>query len=172
MQEKFLKRSNFKLILTDLENPSFSVEGEHKIYKSDAGVRHCVGCFCCWLKTPGECLCKDGSAAFAKDFGRCSQLIIISRCVYGDVSPFIKKMQDRALPFALPFFLIKENEMHHKLRYSDAFEISALFYGENITDEEKSTARELINRNALNYGAKVKDILFFKDAKEIEGKAL
>ncbi len=59
-------------------------------------------------------------------------------------------MQDRALPFALPFFLIKENEMHHKLRYSDAFEISALFYGENITDEEKSTASELISRNALN----------------------
>ena len=167
-----MKRSNFKLILTDLENPAFLVEGEHKIYKNDFDMRHCIGCFGCWLKTPGECLFKDGSAAFAKDFGRCSELVIISRCVYGCVSPFIKKLQDRALPFSLPFFKIKQNEMHHKLRYSGGFEMSALFYGENITEEEKSTATELINRNALNYGAKVKDILFFKDAKEIEERHL
>ena len=166
-----MKTEPFKLILTDLENPVFSVTGNYKIYKNDMNVKNCIGCFGCWLKEPGTCLFKDDSQQFVDDMSRCTEFIIVSRCVYGDVSPFVKKMQDRALPYLLPFFTIRKKQMHHKIRYNNKILMSALFYGD-VTDDEKDTASEIIYRNSLNNNSKIKDIRFFKDAKELEGVSL
>lgn len=161
----------FKVILTDLENPSFSVSGNYKLYKNNMDIKNCIGCFGCWLKTPGECLIKDDTQNFARDLSKCTEFIIVSRCVYGDVSPFIKKMQDRSLPNLLPFFVIRKKEMHHKVRYSNKFFFSAIFYGDT-SDEEKETAREIIYRNSLNTDSLVKEIQFFDDEKDLEGISL
>lgn len=166
-----MKRESFKLILTDLENPVLSVSGNHKIYKNNMNVHNCTGCFGCWLKTPGTCLIKDDSQQFVNDLSKCSEFIIISRCVYGDVSPFIKKMQDRALPNLLPFFTIREKQMHHTIRYANRYSISAFFYGQ-VSEEEKETALEIIYRNSLNSDSKVKEIRFFENAKDLEGVSL
>ena len=162
-----MKTKPFKLILTDLENPVFSVSGNYKIYKNDINVKNCIGCFGCWLKEPGTCLIKDDSRQFVDDMSRCTEFIIISRCVYGDVSPFVKKMQDRALPYLLPFFTIRKKEMHHKIRYKNKIQMSALFYGDT-TDDEKNTASEIIYRNSLNNNSKIKEIRFFKDVKDVK----
>lgn len=161
------ERKTLKVILTDIENPSLSVSGDYRLYKKGMDVHSCTGCFGCWTKTPGKCLIKDDSARFAEDLGKCTELIIISRCVYGGVSPFVKKMQDRGLPSLLPFFLIRNKEMHHKKRYGNRFALSALFYGKNITEDEKQTAKTLIERNALNYDAISTEVRFFSDEKEI-----
>lgn len=161
-----------KLILTDLQNPSLSVSGEYKIYKNDTEIHSCTGCFGCWTKTPGKCLIKDATNQFAEDLGKCTEFIIISRCLYGTVSPFVKKMQDRGIPHLLPFFLIRNKEMHHKIRYDNTFTLSAYFYGQDLSDDEKATAREVIMRNSLNLNAKIKEIQFFTDAKQIEEKSL
>ena len=166
-----MKRESFKLILTDLENPHLSVSGKHKIYKNNMNVHNCTGCFGCWLKTPGTCLIKDDSQQFVDDLSKCTEFIIISRCVYGDVSPFIKKMQDRSLPNLLPFFTIRKKQMHHKVRYSNKYFISAYFYGAT-SEEERETASEIIYRNSLNTDSKVKEIKFFDDAKSLEGVSL
>lgn len=166
-----MQKDSFKLILTDLENPVLSVSGNHKIYKNNMNVHNCTGCFGCWLKTPGTCLIKDDSQQFVNDLSKCTDFIIISRCVYGDVSPFIKKMQDRSLPNLLPFFTIRKKQMHHKIRYADKYSISAYFYGET-SEEERATASEIIYRNSLNTDSKVKEIKFFDDAKSLEGVSL
>ena len=36
-----------KLIITDIKDPALRIEGEHKIIKPDAMVKHCIGCFGC-----------------------------------------------------------------------------------------------------------------------------
>jgi len=170
-KDKRLRTDSFKLILTDLENPVLSVSGNYKIYKNNINVHNCTGCFGCWIKQPGICLIKDDSQQFVYDLSRCSQFIIISRCVYGDVSPFIKKMQDRSIPNLLPFFTIRKKQMHHMLRYSNKYSISAYFYG-HTSDEEKETATEIIYRNSLNTDSYVKVIKFYEDAKSLEGVSL
>lgn len=166
-----MQKDSFKLILTDLENPLLSVSGNHKIYKNDMKVHNCTGCFGCWLKEPGTCLIKDDSQQFLYDLSKCTEFIIISRCLYGDVSPFIKKMQDRSLPNLLPFFTIRKKQMHHKIRYASKYSISAYFYGET-SEEERETATEIIYRNSLNTDSKVKEVKFFEDEKALEGITL
>ena len=59
--------------------------------------------------------------------------------------------------------------MHHKRRYKNVISLSAYFYGENITDEEKETARNMQEANAVNYDGLVEAVHFYKFINELEG---
>ena len=62
---------------------------------SDTGtIRHCVGCFGCWIKTPGKCVLKDGYDNLGELLSKSEKLTIISRCFYGCYSPFVKNVLD------------------------------------------------------------------------------
>ena len=161
-----------KLILTDLKDFQIPVEGEHKVIKPNGRIHSCAGCFGCWVKTPGECVIHDGYEATGMDMGKCAELILVSQCCYGSVSPFIKTVQDRAIAYMHPDFVLRKGEMHHKRRYQNVISLSAYFYGEDITDAEKETARNLMQANADNFDGFVKDVCFFKTAEELEGVTL
>ena len=161
-----------KLIITDIENFNIPIEGEHKIISPKGSIHHCIGCFGCWIKTPGKCVICDGYENTGIDMGKCTELILVSRCCYGSVSPFVKTVQDRAISYIHPDFVIRKGEMHHKRRYKNVIALSAHLYGENITDTEKETAGELLNANVDNYDGIVKDIYFYKSAQELEGIVL
>lgn len=162
-----------KLIITDLEyfntkDFTIPIKGDYKVIKPQGNIHHCIGCFGCWVKTPGKCVIHDGYEGTGADLGRCTDLILISQCFYGSVSPFVKTVQDRAISYIHPDFVIRKGEMHHKRRYKNVISISAYFYGENITAAEKETAQNIIAANADNYDGMVKNVLFYKTAKELE----
>lgn len=157
-----------KLIITDLENFNMPVAGEHKIIQPAGKIRHCIGCFACWIKTPGRCILSDGYENTGCLIGRCSELILVSRCCYGSVSPFVKTVQDRALSYIHPDFVIRQGKMHHKRRYDNVITLSCHLYGENISDREKQTARQLLQANADNYDGQVKEVSFYQTAEELE----
>lgn len=161
-----------KLIITDIENFHLPVEGEYKLINPRGEIHPCVGCFGCWVKTPGKCVLHDGYEGTGSDMGKCTELILISRCYYGSVSPFVKTVQDRAISYIHPDFVIRKGKMHHKRRYKNRIRLSAYLYGENITDAEKETARELLKANAENYDGLVKDVFFYRSAEELEGVVL
>lgn len=161
-----------KLIITDIENFNLPIEGEHKVISPRGEIHHCLGCFGCWVKTPGKCVIHDGYENTGIDMSKCGELIIISQCCYGSVSPFVKTLQDRAISYIHPDFELRKGEMHHKRRYENVISLSAYFYGEDITDAEKETARNLMEANADNYDGLVKDVRFLKSTEELEGIAL
>ena len=89
-----------KLIISDIKDLALRVIGEHKIIKpTEKTEKHCIGCFGCWVKTPGECVIKDGIDRTGCDMGKCENLIMISECLYGGFSDFVKKVQDRAISY-------------------------------------------------------------------------
>ena len=157
-----------KLIITDISDFRISVEGEYKIVKPQGEIHHCIGCFGCWVKTPGRCVIFDGYENTGIDMSKCTEMIFISQCYYGSVSPFVKTVQDRAISYLHPDFVVRKGEMHHKRRYKNVILLSAYFYGDTITDLEKETARKIIGANADNYDACVKNVLFYKSVKELE----
>jgi len=161
-----------KLIITDIKNFNIRVDGEHRIIGPEREIRHCMGCFGCWVKTPGKCVIHDGYEGLGMEFSRCTELILVSRCVYGSVSPFVKTVQERALSYIHPDFAIREGRMHHKRRYKNVISMSTYYYGEGITEAEKETARKIINANAVNYDGSVKTVAFFESEKELEGLVL
>lgn len=161
-----------KLIITDIDNFNIPVAGEYKVIMPQGAIHYCTGCFGCWFKTPGRCVIHDGYGGIGIDMGKCSELILISRCYYGSVSPFVKMAQDRALSYIHPDFVLRNGKMHHKRRYKNVIALSAHLYGENISDVEKETARNLMEANAVNYDGLLKDIHFYKSAGEMEDNAL
>ena len=67
---------------------------------SDTGtIRHCVGCFGCWIKTPGKCVLKDGYDNLGELLSKSEKLTIISRCFYGCYSPFVKNVLDSSISY-------------------------------------------------------------------------
>lgn len=165
-------RTAMKLIITDIEDFRIPVEGAYEIIKPQGEIHPCSGCFGCWVKTPGKCVIHDGYENTGIQMSRCTELIFVSRCCYGSFSPFVKTVQDRAISYLHPDFVIRKGEMHHKRRYQNRIELSAYFYGEDITDTEKETAQNLMGANADNYDGTVKQISFYTDAKELEDMTL
>lgn len=154
-----------KLIFSDI--PDISCGGEDTVIITDNGsIHHCIGCFGCWTKTPGRCVIHDGYENIGELMGKCSELIVISRCVYGGCSPFVKNLFDRGLGYISPHFTVRGGELHHKRRYDNVIKMSVYFYGD-VTEEEKTTARDIVRANALNYDGGVGRVEFFADADEV-----
>lgn len=66
-------------------------------------ARPCIGCFGCWIKTPGSCVLPDSYQEMGKLLSRTSELILISRCCYGGYSPYVKNVLDRSIGYLQPF---------------------------------------------------------------------
>lgn len=157
-----------KLIISDVKDLALRVIGEHKIIKpTEKNEKHCIGCFGCWIKTPGECVIKDGIDRTGCDMGKCEELIMISECLYGGFSAFVKKVQDRAISYVRGDFDIVKGEMRHRRRYKNRIKITAYFYGDGITEEEKRTAESIVRANAKNFYAIVEKVVFLKSSGEL-----
>lgn len=163
-----------KMIIHDLSQQEFeSIRGKDNsdIVVSDNGtIKPCIGCFGCWIKTPGVCVLKDDYQNMGGQMAACDQVIVISKCFYGSDSPFIRNVLNRSIPYILPYFTIKNGEMHHQARYQNQIAYSAYFYGEDMTPGEMETARRLVHANAMNLHADVTNISFHRNFFEIKEK--
>lgn len=157
------------LIISDLEMDVLDSKKDVVVIKNNGKIHPCIGCFGCWIKTPGECLIKDGYERVGSQLSQCSELIIISKCTYGGYSPFVKNVLDRAISYVHPDFVIRKGEMHHKRRYDNSIKMTVYFYGDTISDKEKITAKKLIEANAVNYDGCVEKVVFLKSIEELGG---
>lgn len=146
-----------------------------KVIYDNNTIKNCIGCFACWIKTPGECVIADDYSSMGEYLSKCEELIIISKCFYGGYSPFIKNIMDRSISYVHPYFEARNNELHHRRRYDNHIDLSVYFYGENITEKEKTTAEKLVKANAINLMCNIKNVAFLENVssiKELEGVRL
>ena len=128
--------------------------------------RYCIGCFGCWLKTPGKCIIKDGFEDMGKLLSQVNEFILISKATFGSYSSAVKNVLDRSIAYVLPFFEIRNGEMHHGERYHNALTISALFYGD-MSETEMQTAQNLVRANAVNLNAALGKVHFVEGMEDV-----
>lgn len=131
-------------------------------------VSHCIGCFGCWIKTPGKCMIRDRCAAVPSYIAQSSEVIIISPLLYGGFSSNVKSVLDRSIGYLSPFFRMVNGKMHHKLKTDNPFQLTVHFFGPRDAEEE-DIAGELVAANAVNLGAAGHRVVFhdtFSAAKE------
>lgn len=166
-----------KLIIHDLSNEEFKKLfpkelKDTKVISNDGTIKNCIGCFGCWIKTPGVCVIRDNYGDMGEILSKCEEITIISRCCYGGYSPFVKNVLDRGISYVHPDLVMRNGEMHHKRRYDNKFIMNIWFYGDDITEKEQETARKLIKGNEVNYDSKVSNIFFVNSINEMEGQIL
>jgi multimeric flavodoxin WrbA len=146
------------LIIHDLTETDFmeivpSINKETMVISDNETIHSCVGCYGCWIKTPGTCIFKDAYGNIGQLFSKCGKITVISKCEYGGYSPFVKNVWDRSISYLLPYFTKMNNETHHKMRYDNKFTLVVHFYGNNISQNELLTAEKLIKANCVNFNA-------------------
>lgn len=147
------------LLIHDLSDHKDEIEElfpqDTKIFSKDINNIHpCLGCFKCWVKTPGVCVIKDSYTEMPKYIKSNDKLVIISELRYGSYSPYIKKVIERSIGFLLPFFRLIDGEVHHSIRYKDIPKFYFIGYSDSITEDEEKTFRNLVKGNAINFGVK------------------
>lgn len=127
----------------------------------------CQGCFGCWLRTPGVCVLKDSLQRIGTVIAYSKELILVSRCCYGGLSPEVKRALDRSISQSLPFFTYRGGKLHHILRYHRAPALTVCFYGP-MTDFERETAEHMAQANRVNMGCPSLRLLFAEGPEQVK----
>lgn len=134
-------------VVSELGKAGFSCS-EHIL--RDEEVAPCIGCFKCWVKTPGECVYKDQGKQIAMDMARCRVIVLVTPVTFGGYSSELKKGLDRVLPILLPDFANYDGETHHPHRYSKGFDVIAIGTMPRENEQNAKLFRDLVVRNSLN----------------------
>jgi len=117
----------------------------------NTAIANCLGCFGCWVKTPGTCVIPDAGREVAKAMIRSDMIVLLTPVTFGGYSSILKKAMDRIIPLVSPFFVKIHGEVHHKRRYDrypDLFGVGLL---RQEDAESRALFSTLIERNARNF---------------------
>ena len=154
---------SINIIKKSINQGSIIIDKDVCIISNNKKIKSCMGCFDCWIKTPGKCKIRDGYENLSKLYLKAEKVIIISQCFYGSYSPFVKNILDRTIPYLLPFFKFKNKEMHHITRNKTKFDLNVYFYGKNLSPNEKIAAKEIVKANSVNLDVKTFKVSFLED---------
>ncbi len=115
-------------------------------------LRYCIGCFDCWIKTPGECVVRDASleidrAVINSDFYLCAAPLKM-----GFPDALLKMAMDKMLPLLHPYDGVAYGEAHHSKRYARYPRLGLLLQKEPATDaRDLQIVSDMFCRFAINF---------------------
>lgn len=113
----------------------------------------CIGCFGCWLKTPGICLEPDAGRDIARAVVQSDTTLLFSPVTFGGYSSEIKKIQERWLPILMPYVGVYHGEVYHMPRYEQYPRLVGIGIQRQPHNESANLFKVLVGRNALNFHA-------------------
>lgn len=88
-----------------------------ELFVNKLEINPCLGCFCCWNKTPGECVIKDDMQEVIQKLLWADITIWSFPLYYFSVPGKLKTLIDRQLPMVLPFMDKGAESGSHPTRY-------------------------------------------------------
>ncbi|SDI31023.1 Flavodoxin-like fold [Pseudobutyrivibrio sp. 49] len=160
-----------KLVIHDMSEEEWEKISDDyfhwKVLSQRRTIQPCVGCFGCWVKTPGQCVLNDDYANMGSLIHEAEEIVVISKYTYGGFSSYVKNVFDRCIGWLLPYFEVVNGETHHKKRYPEKKPMTFIFRGNGLTEEDKEKARRYVEAVCLNFRGIIKDIRFEECEDEI-----
>ena len=153
--------------LNEMDLKKLNFDEDDNIISSINCKKNCIGCFSCWIKHPKKCALKDEFSNITELIKSSDELVIISKSRYGCYSAETKKVLERCIGYVLPFFTMRNKEIHHESRYKDKLKFSTYFYGD-ITDEQKVVIEKLVKANSVNLNTSDYEINYVNNIKELQ----
>jgi hypothetical protein len=114
-------------------------------------LAHCLGCFGCWVETPGMCVEADAGRQIARAIIQSDTTVFFTPVTFGGYSPELKKMLDRFIQLISPYFLIDHGEVHHPPRYAHRPRLMMVGVQRHPDPHEAHIFKILAGRNAINF---------------------
>ena len=118
-------------------------------------IAPCLGCFGCWIKTPGVCVIDDAGRDIARRMVQSDLVVYLTPITFGGYSSELKKALDRSISNISPFFRLVKGEVHHAKRYARYPRLAGIGLCSNgrADLEEEELFETLIHRTAINFHA-------------------
>lgn len=120
---------------------------------SGVNFKECVGCFNCWIKTPGLCNSEENNELNAKIMSS-DNLVIVSELNYGGFSASSKRVIDKLIPNVLPHMTLINSEIHHSKRYKKYPNLVGIAYANEISLKYKGNFTQLLTAMGHNFHSK------------------
>jgi hypothetical protein len=112
---------------------------------------HCLGCFGCWVKTPGRCVEDDAGRHIARAVIQSDATLFFTPVTFGGYSPELKRIFDRFIQLISPYFRLDHGEVHHPPRYTRLPRLIMVGAQRQPNPHEARIFRTLAGRNAINF---------------------
>lgn len=120
----------------------------------ERSINPCIGCWSCWLKTPGRCVMKDQMAESYPYYVNSDTVILLMSTAQGFISHQAKAFMDRTIPHYHPYIEIVDGECHHVARYSSYPNMVFYYDTEGLTNQEEQVIEDYLYRTAYHFQSK------------------
>ena len=121
------------------------------IQLDDQSITACIGCWNCWLKTPGICVMKDQMSELFTDYVNSHSLILLMDTAQGFISHQAKAFFDRSIPHHHPYIELVDGECHHVARYERYPDMVFYFDTIGLTNKEEQVIEDYLYRTAYHF---------------------
>jgi multimeric flavodoxin WrbA len=117
-------------------------------------LAHCIGCFGCWLETPGFCRFKESAyKEIFKAWMQSELVILVTPVTFGGYSSPVKQIVERIVPALLPYMGLYHGEFHHRPRYSKYPRLIGIGLQDKPNAAEADIFKLLVGRHAIDMHA-------------------
>ena len=116
----------------------------------DKSIAYCMGCFGCWVQTPGECVIKDYEETIVREVVHSDLIIYLTPIFFGGYSSILKKALDRQISVVLPYLTKIDGEVHHKKRYEKEQSLLGIGILDKPDAVKEEVFKSLVDRNSIN----------------------
>ncbi len=117
----------------------------------DLTLRYCIGCFGCWVKTPGVCSSQDDSCEMCRTVIHSEFTLWAAPLRMGFPSWLLKTTLDKSIPLIHPYAVVDRGEAHHRPRYKRYPRFGLLLEPEADTDpKDLDIVADIFSRTAIN----------------------
>jgi multimeric flavodoxin WrbA len=120
----------------------------------DQFIKACIGCWSCWLKTPGRCAMKDQMTEIYPDYVNSEAVILLMDTAQGFISHQAKAFIDRTIPLYHPYIEMVDCECHHVARYERYPDMVFYFDTEGLSNLEEQVIEDYLFRTAYHFKSK------------------
>ena len=115
-------------------------------------LAHCIGCFACFVETPGLCRYHEADGvAILQSVVQSDTVVLFTPVTFGGYGSTLKQIVDRCVSLIHPYFELDHGEVHHVARYTRYPRWVAVGAQPRPDPEEARLFHLLAGRNAINF---------------------